>query len=146
MNSALDLAPRIRRFVRGGGGFGTRMATEFSIKHVEYRPGEFASVLDIDGAIDGTSEARFREEMDGLVRAGARHLILDCEDVDYINSTGLGAIFLYMDEIERLGGKLVLARMSDKALMVIEMLGFAPALDIVESRSRAVELIAKKTA
>jgi anti-anti-sigma factor len=121
------------------------MATKFSVKHVEYRPGEFASILDVDGPIDGTSEAAFRRKMDSLIKSGVRHLILDCEDVHYINSTGLGAILLYMDELERLGGKLVLARLSDRALMVVELLGFAPALDIVEDESQAVAIITKET-
>ena len=120
------------------------MATKFSKKHVEYRPGEFASILDVDGPIDGTSEAAFRREMDLLIKSGVRHLILDCEDVHFINSTGLGALLLYMDELERLGGKLVLARLSDRALMVVELLGFAPALDIVADESQAVAIISKK--
>jgi anti-anti-sigma factor len=120
------------------------MATKFGIKHVEYRPGEFASILDVDGPIDGTSEAAFRREMDLLIRSGARQLILDCEDVHFINSAGLGAVLLYMDELERLGGKLVLARLSDRALMVVELLGFAPALDIVDDESQALAVIAEE--
>ncbi len=119
------------------------MATKFTVKHVEYRPGEFASILAIEGSIDGTSSAEFRREMDALIRSGARNLIVDGERVDYINSSGLGTILMYMEELERLGGKLVLSRMSDKALMVIEMLGFAPTLDIVEDETEAVELIAR---
>lgn len=138
MNCALDLKPRIRRLRAWPR---TETATTFTIKHVEYRPGEFASILDVNGSIDGTSEVEFRREMDSLIRSGTRSLILDCEDVDYINSTGLGMILMYMDELERLGGKLILAGMSDKALMVVEMLGFGPALDIVEDESAAVELI-----
>ena len=66
---------------------------------------------------------------------------MDCRNVPYINSTGLGTILLFMDRLESAGGSLILARLSDKALMVIEMLGFAPALDIVEDQAQAVSLL-----
>ncbi len=132
--------------MRGRESFGRGSATEFSSKRIEYRPDEFATVLDIHGSIDGMSQDRFREEMDSLLKSGASHLILDCGDVDFINSSGLGTILMIKDDLNRLGGMLVLMRMSDRALMVIEMLGFAPVLDIVESEARALELIAKGTA
>ena len=146
MNSALDLARRGGRFVRGRGSFGRGPATKLSSKRIEYRPGELATVLDIHGSIDGTSEARLRGEMESLIKAGAHQLILDCRDVDFINSSGLGAILMFKDELARLGGALVLMHMSERALMVIEMLGFGPTLDIAENEAQALELIADGTA
>ena len=103
-------------------------------------------MLDIHGSIDGTSEARLRGEMESLIKAGAHQLILDCRDVDFINSSGLGAILMFKDELARLGGALVLMHMSERALMVIEMLGFGPTLDIAENEAQALELIADGTA
>ncbi len=131
--------------MRARGGFGRELATEFSSRRLEYRPGEFATVLDIHGSIDGMSQDRFREEMGSLLKSGARHLILDCGDVDFINSSGLGTILMIKDELNRLGGTLVLIRMSDRARMVIEMLGFAPVLDVAENEAQALELVARGT-
>ena len=36
-------------------------------QHLEYRPGDIASVVTVNGPIDGTSEAVFRDELETLV-------------------------------------------------------------------------------
>jgi hypothetical protein len=48
---------------------------------------------------------------------------------------------MFMDKIEELGGTLLLASPSDKALMVIELLGFASVLNVVRDESEAVDII-----
>ena len=82
-----------------------------------------------------------RGQLDSLIRSGARHIVLDCKNAAYINSTGLGTILMFMDKIEELGGTLLLASPSDKALMVIELLGFASVLNVVRDESEAVDII-----
>ena len=71
-------------------------------------------------------------------------VIFDGKNVPYINSTGLGTILRFMDMLQDVGGNLVLSQLSDKALMVIEMLGFASALDIVEDNDSAVTILKSK--
>jgi len=110
-------------------------------RHFELGNGEFATVLEVHGSIDASTEPELRRHLDDLIRAGARHIIFDGKHVPYINSTGLGTLLMYMDKLQELGGNLVLAQLSDKALMVIEMLGFAAALDIVEDQQSAVEVL-----
>jgi anti-anti-sigma factor len=110
-------------------------------KHFELSNGEFATILEVRGSIDSSTERQLRRHLDDLVRAGARHIVFDGKHVPYINSTGLGTILMYMDKLQELGGNLVLTQLSDKALMVIEMLGFAPALDIVDDQASAVEVL-----
>jgi len=111
-------------------------------KHLEMPDNEYATIMRVTGPIDGTSEREFRTHLDQLVKSGATRVIIDCKNVSYINSTGLGTILLYMDKIQEAGGTLLLIGMSEKALMVVEMLGFAPALNIVDDESNAMSLLA----
>jgi anti-anti-sigma factor len=115
------------------------------VRHSEFQPNQYATIVDINGPVDSSGEQELRSCLESLMRSGARHIILDCEHVAYINSTGLGTILLFMDKLERAGGALILARLSDRALKVIEMLGFAPTLDFVESEEMAVKIISRLT-
>jgi anti-anti-sigma factor len=122
------------------------MATSVDLRHAEYRPKRYATIVGINGPVDASGERVLRSCLESLTRAGARHVVLDCTHVPYINSTGLGTILLYTDKLECAGGALILAHLSDRALKIIELLGFAPALDFVDSEEIAMKIISGMTA
>jgi anti-anti-sigma regulatory factor len=56
------------------------------------RPTARVTVLHLQGRVDSAGEAQVREQADRLHAEGARHLLLDLSQVDYISSAGLRAI------------------------------------------------------
>jgi len=58
----------------------------------EEKHGPALVVRVMDKRIDASSAASFKERMANLIDAGQRHLILNLSDVEFIDSTGLGAI------------------------------------------------------
>ena len=102
--------------------------------------GARASVLALTGHIDARNVDELRGILDAVIEAGGCNVVLDCEHLDYINSTGLGLVIEYLDRLESLGGMLVLSRLSDKALTVVEMLGFGPALNMANGDAEAAAL------
>jgi len=58
------------------------------------RPTALVTVLHLQGRVDAASEALVREQADRLYAEGARHLLLDLSQVDYISSAGLRAIHI----------------------------------------------------
>ena len=58
------------------------------------RPSASVTVLHLQGRVDSASEALVREQADRLYAEGARHLLLDLSQVDYISSAGLRAIHI----------------------------------------------------
>ena len=58
------------------------------------RPTPNVAVLHLQGRVDAASETLVREQASRLHAEGARHLLLDLSQVDYISSAGLRAIHL----------------------------------------------------
>lgn len=56
------------------------------------RPSATVTILHLQGRVDAASEALVREQASRLHAEGARHLLLDLSQVDYISSAGLRAI------------------------------------------------------
>ena len=120
------------------------MATiRFQIKNITAAEGTTATLVQIFGAIDTTSIDQFQRSLDELLGKGVPNLILDCANVQYISSTGLGALLKYVIAFEEeAGGHLSFIRVPPKIMLVMEMLGFNVLFDIHEDESGALTSIA----
>jgi anti-anti-sigma factor len=115
------------------------MATvDFKVKNITAADGTTATLAEIHGSIDATSIGQFQSIMDKLVERGIKNLILDCANVKYINSTGLGTLLKYVDTFENGGGHMAFVRVPSKVMLVMEMLGFNALFDIQEDENAAM--------
>jgi len=115
------------------------MATvDFRIKNLKAADGTKATLAEITGSIDATSIVQFQNVMDKLVEKGVRNLILDCANVKYINSTGLGTLLKYVDTFESMDGHIAFTRVPSKVMLVMEMLGFNALFTIVPDEAAAL--------
>jgi len=115
------------------------MATvDFKVKNIKSPTGITATLAEVAGSIDATSIVQFQNVMDKLVEKGVRNLILDCQNVRYINSTGLGTLLKYVDTFESVGGHMAFVRVPSKVLLVMEMLGFNALFSIVADEQEAL--------
>ena len=68
--------------------------------------------------------------MNGL-RDGERHrVVLECANLDYINSAALGALIGYARRARENGGDVKLAGLTHKIFSIVELLGFDKILQI----------------
>ncbi|HSR21517.1 MAG TPA: STAS domain-containing protein [Anaerolineales bacterium] len=108
------------------------------------------TVVHVNGNIDSLTYEAFLAEVEGLIEAGSRHLLIDLKDVPLLSSAGLRAlnsVFLRLrqlatdvsDEQMRQGihagtyrsPHLKLARPSNATKLALETSGFSMFLDIL---------------
>jgi len=117
------------------------MATvDFKIKNLKGPDGTKGTLAEIAGSIDATSIVQFQNVMDKLVEKGVKNLILDCSNIKYINSTGLGTLLKYVDTFESVDGHIAFTRVPSKVMLVMEMLGFNALFTIVPDEAAALRL------
>lgn len=123
------------------------MAIEFKVKVVKSKEGLLATEMGLIGYVDASTLSEFEQVLNKLIQKGAKNIILDCDKLEYINSTGLGLFLKYTDELGKLSGNLVLTRLPQNTRNVIELLGFDGELNISKDSSTAMKDIAEgKTA
>ena len=72
---------------------------------IERKEREGITILDLNGRITmGEEVTKFREAIQDLARAANPKLIIDMRQVDYIDSTGLGAVVVSSTAFRKKGG------------------------------------------
>ncbi|MBN1807505.1 MAG: STAS domain-containing protein [Planctomycetes bacterium] len=116
-------------------------AIDFKVRNVKSPEGAAAAVAEVTGSIDATTINQFQTIMDKLVQKGVKNLMLDCTNIKYINSTGLGTLLKYVDTFSGVGGNLVFIRVPSKVMLVMEMLGFNALFNIYEEEDDALQFL-----
>ncbi|MCS7315707.1 MAG: STAS domain-containing protein [Bryobacterales bacterium] len=87
---------------------------------IRQREREGILILDLKGRITaGEEAAHLRETLRALAAEGKTRVILNLEDVDYIDSTGLGTLVMGFTTLRKAGGSLKLLRLSRRNIELL---------------------------
>jgi anti-sigma B factor antagonist len=92
------------------------------------------------GEVDASSSIYLDES---ISEATSKHkkIIVNCEQLDYISSAGLGVFMSYINDMEEKGITLVIYGLSDKVKHVFRILGLDQLLKITNNEGEAKQLI-----
>jgi len=99
---------------------------------------EQISVLDIGGELDAHTASQLENSLKELIAAKSIKIIVNCNQLDYIASAGLGVFMAYIEDVRGLGGDIKLSNMNDRVYNVFDLLGFPTLYDIMDDESEAV--------
>ena len=103
-------------------------------------------VLALAGELDiGTSE-RFEQELDSLLDAGARRLVVDLLGLTFLGSVGLGLLTRAAKRTRAIGGECVVVSDDPRVIRVFEITGLDRIFRIERSLMEAVSELAGVTA
>jgi anti-sigma B factor antagonist len=96
------------------------------------------AVLQVAGEVDARTAPMLREQMRELSAKGAVHLIADLGQVDFLDSTGLGALAGGLKRLREAGGSLTLVITTPRILRIFQITGLTKALAIQPSVADAI--------
>jgi len=108
----------------------------FSINH---RQVQQYDILDISGELDAHTASQLEESLKKLIDQDKHNIIVNCENLDYIASAGLGVFMAYIEDVRSLGGDIKLTNMQPKVYNVFDLLGFPTLYDIMEDEQKAMQ-------
>lgn len=100
-------------------------------------------VIDLSGEVDAYTSARFRETMVDLIETGAASLIVSMMKVEYIDSSGLGALVGGLKRSTERGGRIVIVCDNPQIRKVFEITGLEKVFPIYEVEADAFKGLAK---
>ena len=104
----------------------------------EIRPQDGVDVIDITGQLDAFTTPDIKAEFKKLTDSRHYKLVLNLEQVDYVNSTGIGAIVAVAQQVRRRKGDLKLFGMKSDIRKVFDLVGASKILDIFETEQEAL--------
>jgi len=107
---------------------------------IQQREREGIIILKLDGRITmGPESGQLRDKINALNEAGKRNVVLDMAEVDYIDSTGLGALVMCSTTLRRNQGVLKLLNLNRRAAELLVMTKLATVFEIFNDEQDAVD-------
>jgi len=109
--------------------------TDFKIHH---RDGDGVSVIELKGYLDAHTAPDLETAFQKLLTEKKFNVVVNCRDLSYISSAGLGVFMAYVEDIRKNMGDIKLTNMSSKVYNVFDLLGFPLLYEIFKDEHEAV--------
>jgi anti-anti-sigma factor len=81
-------------------------------------------IIEIDGRLDTNNYQRLESRLSELIENGAKKIILNCEKLIYLSSSGLRVLLVTFKKMKAVGGSFVLCSLTENISEVLEISGF----------------------
>lgn len=100
-----------------------------------------AALVIVKGSIDAKTVIQFQRKLNSVIEDGVNRIIIDMEQVKYVNSTGLGYLINLADTVTGESGSVVFSNVQPKVKVVFDMLGLNAFFRMFNSRDQALKAI-----
>lgn len=100
------------------------------------------TVIAVEGEIDVYTAPQLRERLDEQIAQGRRLLVIDLQDVAFMDSTGLGVLVGRLKMVRSHEGTLRLVCASERILKVFSITGLDKVFQIFDTTDAAVKSLA----
>ena len=101
--------------------------------------GRKVDVLSLKGQLDAHTFPSLQKELEGLAGGDEPRVVLDCQDLEYISSAGLGVLKKMTREFRGRDGDIRLAALPPKINNVVDLLGFNQVIKVFPGLTDAVD-------
>jgi len=98
-----------------------------------------AAIIYPKGHLDAHNVEKFEKEILKLIGSSQFNIIINCKDLNYISSAGMGIIMGYLDEIREKGGDIRLCSVSERVYEIFDLVGFTEIYDFLDNEQSAIE-------
>jgi anti-sigma B factor antagonist len=105
---------------------------------IDQEPRGLVQLIRLGGSLDMYSFPRLEGQLLALFQEGRYYVVLDCHELDYIGSAGLGALIGFAKQAREHGGDVRLLNVPDRIYKIIELLGFTKVLRVHNTEEEAV--------
>ncbi len=106
---------------------------------IRRREKEGVVILDVSGPLTvGEPASHLREVLHDLLTQGRKNVVLNLQDVDYIDSTGLGAMVVCYTSLRKSGGALKLLNLNRRNIELLVLTKLSTVFEIFSDEQDAV--------
>lgn len=101
-------------------------------------------VITLNGYIDIYTSVFFQTQIEKIMEAGFINLIFDCNNLNYISSTGIGVFSSLLKNVKLQSGDITLVGMPGKVYEVFQLLGFVQLFRFYDTLEEALSFFHKE--
>jgi anti-sigma B factor antagonist len=111
---------------------------------IDLRETKSINVLELKGYLDAHTAPELEKAFQKLIDGKKFSIVVNCKDLTYISSAGLGVFMAYIEDVRKNNGDIKLSNMSPKVYNVFDLLGFPLLYDITKDENEAIQRFAAK--
>lgn len=96
------------------------------------------TVIKVAGPVDSASVETFRNQLNPICSQPGARVLLDCQDLTYLNSTSIGLLMKYHRGLMVSHGHLALCGVNTKLVRTLDLLQIGKSLQIYPGREEAL--------
>nr|BCX00528.1 MAG: anti-sigma factor antagonist [Bacteroidota bacterium] len=105
---------------------------------VSFRQHNGVDILELRGELDAHTASELEAAFERLLQEGRCRVVINCAELSYISSAGLGVFMAYVEEMRSRGGDIKFCHMSPKIYNIFDLLGFPLLYDILPTETEAI--------
>ncbi len=105
---------------------------------IDVRSQGTVAVVEPIGFINAHTAKDFETVLQNLINQNQHNIVINCRDLAYIASAGLGAIMGFIDVIRENNGDIRICSMNETVFNILEVLGFTHLYSIFDTEDKAV--------
>jgi anti-sigma B factor antagonist len=104
------------------------------------------TILTVERKVKGALEARLKDRIDELVRAGRLQIVVDLKEVPYFDSSDIGRIIRAHLSARRAGARVRLCSLSERIMEALKLTRLDTILEIYQDEQEAMAAILRERA
>ena len=93
------------------------------------------------GNLDINTSDAFRRQITDLMSTGAKAILIDCQAVTFMDSSGLSALVMALKSAREIGSKLSICSVNDQVRMLFRLTGMEKVFEIFSDRAEFEQVI-----
>jgi anti-sigma B factor antagonist len=102
------------------------------------------AVVEPVGFINAHTARDFESVIQNLIEQNQHNIVINCKDLSYIASAGLGAIMGFIDQIRENEGDIRMCSLNETVFNIFDVLGFTHLYSIYDTEDKAVQSFGEK--
>jgi anti-anti-sigma factor len=102
-------------------------------------------VIQLSGIINSASSQDLRQRLNQVVEKGAKIVLVDFENVTFMDSSGLGALVLAFKSLRAANSKLVLCSINEQVRILFELTSMDKVFEIFSTPDEFYQTVFSKT-
>lgn len=98
-----------------------------------------AIIIEIDGRLDTTNFGQLEKKILQHIEAGNLQILVDCNMMDYVSSSGLRIFLMALKKLNVLNGKFLLCGLQESIREIFEISGFTSIFNIYNNQEEALD-------
>ncbi len=99
---------------------------------------DYVIILKLKGRLDTTNYSILEKKLLDLFNESKIQIILDCDELEYVSSSGLRVLLMFLKKAKTAGGKLIICSLQENIREIFDISGFTGIFEIFESKEEAI--------